>query len=146
MFGHLKKLKEKVRNRKLRCRFFSYSCKLCQIENRMLHIYKYICICTSVRIDVSTSVHVLAEVQMFAYTADHYRSSNGILRFTLQSSVFVMYYSEIFYTKSLKSTTPKGMYGATYYSVVWNLPMMFRYISLRSVISEASECTFGNCR
>ena len=55
---------------------------------------------------------------MFAYTADHYRSSNGILRFTLQSSVFVMYYSEIFYTKSLKSTTPKGMYGATYYSVV----------------------------
>mgnify|MGYP001791119423 CR=1 FL=1 len=91
-------------------------------------------------------LYALTEMQMFAYMDEHYRSSKAILRFTLQSVVFVIYYMEIFDTKSLKSTSPRGMYGAPYHSVVCHMPMMFRYISLRSVNSEASEHTFGKCR
>ena len=58
-------------------------------------------------------LYALTKMQIFAYIEDYYRSANGILRFTLQSSLF-----EIFNTKSLKSTTARGMYGAPYHSVV----------------------------
>ena len=57
-------------------------------------------------------LYAVAEMQMFAYIDARFRRSWEIQRFILQSTVFVIYQSEIFDTQTLKSTTPKGMYGA----------------------------------
>ena len=64
----LKKLKEKVTDGKLRCQFFSFPCRQCQIVHRMLY--------------------ALTEMQMFAYMDDHYRSLKEILERNLCNILF----------------------------------------------------------
>ena len=59
-------------------------------------------------------------------------SSKGIPRFTLQSAVFGIYYSEIFNTQVTQ--------------VHNTMPMTFIYIYLKSANFEASDFTFGKYR
>ena len=83
------------------------------------------------------SVKAISAIPVYRY---RYRSSKGILGFILQSAVSViterslcLYYAEIVHTWSLKSTTPRGIYGAPHHPVECHMPMMFRYIYPRSV-------------
>jgi hypothetical protein len=83
---------------------------------------------------------------MYAYQLDRQRTSKRILNFTLRTAKFVLDFSEVFDKRALKTVTTRGMFGTPFHSVVCHMPMMYRYISLRSVNSEASERTFGKLR
>jgi hypothetical protein len=89
-------------------------------------------------------VFALTELQRLAYQLESERCERDLLHFHLQSLVFAAHYTDCF--QVLKHVTTRAMYGAPYHCVTVHMAELYRIVSLRSIVTEASERIFHQLR
>ena len=94
--------------------------------------------------EISRMIWSLTEIQRLAYQLDEERSLRSVLRFSLEALKFSVRYSEIF--SQLKHNSPRNMFGAPYHAVTCHMPEMYRYVSLRSIVTEQNERIFHDLK
>lgn len=86
----------------------------------------------------------LCIIQRYAYQLEKDRTPRGILHLHLTVLKFVVEFSTLF--KKPKKLKKRKMFGTPYHSLVSHLPLLYRYISLRSVVAEQDERMFSDLR
>ena len=84
-------------------------------------------------------VNVLCDVQRLAYQRADDRQRADVLRFHLNAFQFANRYQEIFGHLQDKH---RKLFGVPFHSIVAHMAELYRCISLRSIVAEASERSF----
>ena len=82
-------------------------------------------------------LYSLTEIQRLAYQLDRDRCSRDLLRFHMSALKFIAFATEIF--TNLKSVSTRAFFGTSYHSIVLHMPETYRYISLKSLATDAAE-------
>lgn len=94
--------------------------------------------------DIHRMLFYLCEIQRLAYQLSHGRSKQEILRFHVLTFQFGLLYQEIF--SEPVEVSKRRLFGTPFHSVSKHMPQLYRCVSLRSVVAEASERLFGDMR
>jgi hypothetical protein len=89
-------------------------------------------------------VFYLTEIQRMAYQTASKRTSSDMLHYHVVTYQFGRLYSQIFANPEKLSV--RKMFGAPFHCVVKHMPELYRCVSLRSIVAEASERVFHDIR
>ena len=81
-----------------------------------------------------------------AYDLENERTEAMVLHFQLKALEFSSGYTNLFSEPRNPSVSLRKLFGSPYHSVVSHMPVMYRYICLRSVAAEAEERQFCRLR
>ena len=94
--------------------------------------------------DIKNMINSLVEIQNIAYSPADKRSPRTVLRlYNLTFSFGMLAKTVIGIPEKL---TERKFYGSHFHSLVVHLPEIFRIISLRSILAEQEERSFGSLR